>query len=160
MGKYMVVLKEGFSFRTPWGETFRRGIKTPISDNRIDYFRTSGRFELLEAVEVRRADDTAEEPPKPRPRPRAETRQRRASTEEKTSGVSDERKLTLAKIDVSTKLKRTPLERIAMELGATGPDGELPKDAKNKDDLVDWIARRQSEVLAEMSAQTEDPENE
>jgi len=147
--RYTAELKAGTTLMRK-GVRHRRGLAIGIDPSEVQSYRNSGRFVVSE-VDDRPRPQGAEGGR--RRRSRAETRSReveRAQTAPASKPVSSERLAKLAEADVSAKLPRPTLEKMATQLEAKGPKGEGPDDAPNKPTLVKWIQQRQGEVLAEL----------
>jgi len=160
--RYTAELKAGTTLMRK-GVRHRRGLAIGIDPSEVQSYRNSGRFVVSE-VDDRPRPQSAEGGR--RRRSRAETRSReveRAQTAPVTppapapkapapasKPVSSERLAKLAEADVSAKLPRPTLEKMATQLEAKGPKSEGPDDAPNKPTLVKWIQQRQGEVLAEL----------
>lgn len=173
MGKsYRIALKEGRSHSGPGGIRWVYGQQRILSegDPNLDHYLRSPRFTYQE-IEGAAPPPGATPPPAKPQRTRAEVREARRVAADPAQREPDPEpdpeetkpedpppakysekvvKLARARID-EKKVKRETLEAAAIEMGATGPNGEAPADAPSKGDLVKWITKRQGEILADIA---------
>lgn len=113
-----VKLNKGSTFRTPWGQTIRKGQAVRVASNspHLDYFRSSSRFTVTETVSTPRTKKA-----------RIAARRRSARQVTKAASPAPEENTGL------DHLSRKDLVKAARELGLT------VRSSDNKPDIMKMI---------------------
>lgn len=176
--RYQIALREGKSHTGPGGRRWTYG--TPVvmveGDEHLGHYLNDPRFAHQE-LEPGEATAPVPTPKAARPRSQARAAVQEREDEERQEREDDhdatlhgdeldegaggkkapepprysEKVVRLARtaIDVK-KTSRGTLEQVAFEIGAVGPNEEAPGEAQNKDELLTWVVKRQTQIVADL----------